>query len=353
MMKNIIFIFICSIIISCGTNPKKKYTFEWKNFQTNTKSSLRGLSVVNDSTVWVTGSNSTVLRTLNGGREWEKINLPITDSIDIRDVEAFDENTALVLSAGSPAYILKTIDGGINWKIVYENHDKRIFFNAMTFWDKHSGIAAGDPIDHNFSIIKTVDGGENWNAITANKIPKPLNKEAGFAASGTCLFTGVKKDIYLLTGGTDTYARILYSKDFGKSWTATKTPIKTGHYSKGLFTGMFFNKKDGIVLGGDFENPFDTLNNIALTNNGGLSWKKNKGSVPKGFRSCVSLSKKTGVLIAVGSHGIDYSLDYGQNWNNLDTIGFHVIQFDKNKPNTAYLAGSKGRVSKLIIKTKD
>ena len=36
-----------------------------------TNASLRGLSVVNDNVVWVSGSNGTVGKTTNGGKNWK------------------------------------------------------------------------------------------------------------------------------------------------------------------------------------------------------------------------------------------------------------------------------------------
>ena len=38
-----------------------------------TKTSIRGLSVVTDNVVWVSGSNGTFGRTTDGGKTWEKI----------------------------------------------------------------------------------------------------------------------------------------------------------------------------------------------------------------------------------------------------------------------------------------
>jgi photosystem II stability/assembly factor-like uncharacterized protein len=40
-----------------------------------TKTSLRGLSVVNDNVVWVSGSNGTVGKTTNGGKNWKWFNV--------------------------------------------------------------------------------------------------------------------------------------------------------------------------------------------------------------------------------------------------------------------------------------
>ena len=120
-----------------------------------TKTSIRGLSVVNDNIVWVSGSNGMVGRSNDAGKSWKwfdaKKFVPVHDSlksrIDFRDIEAFDGATAIIMAIASPAYILKTNDGGETWKVVYENKDAGMFLDAMEFWNEQSGIVIGDPVE--------------------------------------------------------------------------------------------------------------------------------------------------------------------------------------------------------------
>src|SRR4029078_3730005 len=60
-----------------------------------TKISIRGLSVVNDNVVWVSGSDGTVGKTTNGGRTWKWITVKGFEKNDFRDIEAFDAATAV------------------------------------------------------------------------------------------------------------------------------------------------------------------------------------------------------------------------------------------------------------------
>src|SRR5881409_3145525 len=75
-----------------------------------TKTSLRGLSVVNDNIVWVSGDHGTVGKTTDGGKNWRWFTVKGFDKKDFRDIEAFDATTAIVIAVDSPAYILKTFD---------------------------------------------------------------------------------------------------------------------------------------------------------------------------------------------------------------------------------------------------
>ena len=121
--------------------------------------SLRGLSVANDKVIWVSGSGGTVGRSIDGGATWSWITVPNYEKRDFRDIEAFDENTAIIMAIAEPADILKTTDGGKTWKLVYENTTKGMFMDAMEFWNTNSGIVVGDPINGRFFVTRTFDGG--------------------------------------------------------------------------------------------------------------------------------------------------------------------------------------------------
>ena len=120
MLKDsyILFIFILLTIKTVAQRPVVEM------LTSGTKTSIRGLSVVNDNVVWVSGSNGMVGRSANGGKNWRWIVVPGFEKTDFRDIEAFDANTALIMGIGEPAYILKTIDAGETWRVVYENKKK-------------------------------------------------------------------------------------------------------------------------------------------------------------------------------------------------------------------------------------
>src|SRR5215207_7868366 len=112
-----------------------------------TNTSLRGLSVVSDDIVWVSGSRGTVGRTTNGGKDWKWMVVKGFEKTEFRDIEAFDLTTAVIMGTGEPAYMLRTTDGGDTWKVVYENKTTGMFLDAMEFWNINAGIVIGDPIN--------------------------------------------------------------------------------------------------------------------------------------------------------------------------------------------------------------
>src|SRR5437870_3884662 len=65
-----------------------------------TRASFRGLSAVDAKTVWVSGSRGTVLRTVDSGVTWSVDTIPGAAALDLRDIQAFDANTAIAMTAG-------------------------------------------------------------------------------------------------------------------------------------------------------------------------------------------------------------------------------------------------------------
>jgi photosystem II stability/assembly factor-like uncharacterized protein len=309
-----------------------------------TKTSLRGLSVVNDNVIWVSGSNGTVGRSLNTGKNWTWMTVKGFEKKEFRDIEAFDGNTAIIMAVDSPAYILKTTDGGETWKVVYENKTKGMFLDAMDFCDYANGLVIGDPVDNKIFLAYTTDNGSTWKELTSDiSRPKPDSGEAFFAASGTNIRLYRDGNYYAVSGGmrsrliTNTKALPL-SIIQGKESTGANSidvydngnPAKAG--------------KRMIIVGGDFSNPSSIEKNCFYTTNGGKTWNAPK-TAPHGYRSCVEyLSQKD--IISCGINGVDYSSDGGKSWKWISKEGFNVCRIARNG-SAFFLAGENGKVGKL------
>ncbi len=324
------------------------FRIRWEPQNSGSEASIRGISAVSDSVCWLSGSQGTVARTVDGGETWEAAAIPGYTDLDFRDIQAFDENTALVLSAGFPAKILITRDGGRTWKETYSNQNEGVFFNAMAFWDSEQGIAVGDPMQSRLLIIRTQDGGETWRELPEESRPFALAGEAGFAASGTCVAVQGKGLAWFGTGGGA--ARVGRTKNFGESWDLVKTPILCGAASQGIFSLAFKDAGRGIIVGGDYSAPDKTLGIAAVTGDGGFSWKEINIHQPGGFRSVVAYIPGTeSGYLAVGKGGADVSWDDGQSWMPLlDCPGYYCLSLAKSGRG-GWAAGSEGRVAKLIF----
>ncbi|MCP5104560.1 MAG: oxidoreductase [bacterium] len=320
----------------------------WEMQKSGTTADFRGVCAVSPTTAWVSGSKGTFLRTIDGGKNWQVGTIPGASALDLRDVQAFDADTALVMSAGTPAKVYKTRDGGKTWKETYNNTKKGVFFDSMAFWDKRNGIAFSDPMDGSFLLITTTDGGETWHRVPPKNIPAPLPGEAGFAASGTMTAVQGKTNTWFGTGGAA--ARVFRSTDRGKTWTAVKTPILSGKASEGIFSVVFKDAQNGIIVGGDYKKEEQNIKNVATTTDGGVTWKLIEGAQPAGFRECAAYVPGTGgkMVITVGPSGSDYSTDGGKTWKNFSTIGFHSVSFAPGTA-TAWAVGAKGRIAITVF----
>lgn len=307
-----------------------------------TKSSLRGLSVVNDNIIWVSGSGGTVGKSANGGKTWKWITVPGFEKIEFRDIEGFDANVAVVMGIGDPAYILKTNDGGDTWKVVYEDKRKGMFLDAMDFSTPRDGIVIGDPIDGKAFVAMTHDSGNTWEELKDNRVTLDSG-EAFFAASGSNVKLFENGHFFLVSGGTR--SRLITPTG------SVHLPLLQGKESTGANAIDIFDAgipikagKRMVIVGGDFAADSLSLRNCVYTKNGGKTW--NTPTIPPhGYRSCVEyLSEKS--LLACGLNGVDYSNDGGKTWRLVSDEGFHVVKIAR-VGRSVYLAGNKGRVAKV------
>ena len=308
---------------------------------------LRGVSAVSESVAWASGSGSTVLRTSDGGATWSRLNVT-SDKLDFRDVDGVDAQTAYVLSIGNGAdsRIYKTTEAGATWTMQFKNDDQKAILDAMTFWDAKHGLVFGDSINGQFYILTTADGGRTWSRVPAAALPPALENEGAFAASGTNIAVFGKSNAWIGTGA-GSKARVLRTADGGRSWQVADTPLAAGP-STGIFSIAFRDAKHGVIVGGDYRKEAEAVDNLAMTNDGGVTWKLVKGL--GGFRSVVAYvpGARTPALVAVGPSGADYSLDDGQTWSPIEGRGFDTFSFVPHKP-IGWAAGANGALAKLAF----
>jgi photosystem II stability/assembly factor-like uncharacterized protein len=308
-----------------------------------TSTSIRGLSVVSNQVIWVSGSKGTIGRSLDGGQTWKWSVVKGFEKNDFRDIEAFDGSTAIIMSVDAPAYILKTTNGGDTWKIVYESKTKGMFLDAMEFWNDKAGIVIGDPIDGKFFVARTFDGGQSWQEIPMDKRPEADSGEACFAASGTNIRVLDRDEAVFVTGG-------LRSRLFTRK-PPVLLPILQGKETTGANSVTVWNnrKMQGgqrlIVVGGDFNEPASSEKNCFYSTDRGKTWKA-PVTPPHGYRSCaeyISMQK----AISCGLTGVDITYDGGRNWIWISKEGFHVCRKAKNG-DAIFFAGNSGKIAKIV-----
>ncbi|MCE7864388.1 MAG: oxidoreductase [Bacteroidetes bacterium CHB5] len=321
-MRSMNFYLLAFFVILVNSFTAFSQTIQTYPLPSTVRSSFRGLSVVNDSVAWISGSKGWVGRTTTGGLHWEFNQVPGFAESDFRTLYAFSSTSAILANAGSPAYILRTTDGGKNWQPVYTNTNPAIFMDGVDFWNDKEGVLYGDPIDGRMFLLFTTDGGKTWMEPAMETRPKLNEGEASFAASGTGIRCYGKKQLVIATGGKT--SRLFISDNRGKTWRTATPPVQQGKESGGIFS-VAFQKKQGVVVGGDFTLDTVRVKNSFYTRDGGKTWDES-AITPGGYRESVEfISSET--LLTTGPNGTEYSTNGGNTWISLARDkGFHVLR---------------------------
>jgi photosystem II stability/assembly factor-like uncharacterized protein len=314
----------------------------------NTDAELRGLSVVSPRIVWASGTKGRVVHTTDGGRTWRVDTIAQAATLDLRDIAALSDKTAWAMSSGDAdkgqARIFKTTDGGAHWSLVYSDTTKGVFLDALGFWDTRHGIAMSDPIGGKLFLVTTTDGGATWTRVPPDRLPPVLAGEAAFAASGTCLAVQGASHVWIATGGGAT-ARVFHSADRGRTWSVAQTPVRAGSASSGNFSVAFRDAMHGTVVGGDYQQAHGASPNVALTSDGGRTWRLAHGPLPQGYLSAVSyVPGAASTLVATGLVGTARSTDGGESWTMVDSVGYNSVGFASKT--AGWLVGPRGRIAK-------
>ncbi|KAL1592978.1 hypothetical protein SLS59_009448 [Nothophoma quercina] len=332
-----------------NTYTPSKHNLTWHLKPTNSSQQFRGLSPVSNDVVWISGTNSTVLRTTNGGTSWTNVSPSVSPenstAFQFRDIEAFSKKSAVVLSIGegNASRIYLTSNGGKTWRPTFINTEPTAFYDCMAFENKKHGLAMSDPVDGKFRLIETWDGGLTWTIVPSEGMPAALTGEFGFAASGTCIEAAAGR-WYIASGGVDP-GRVFRSED-GHRWQVSNSSI-AGGAAAGVFSVRFRDERIGIAVGGDYEKPAGNVNNAAWSKDGGKTWHKAE-SFPGGYRSGVSWVPGRGqVAVAVGTSGSDITYDGGKNWQAIGNGTFDAVECISKS--VCWASGSGGRVARLQL----
>jgi hypothetical protein len=323
--------------------------------------SYRGMSVTGRNSAWISGSKGMVLRTGNGGKNWDSMSPKSFSSKDFRDIHAFSRNHAIILSSGDSGVVLETFNAGKTWNIIYQDFRKGTFLDALDVrGNKIILVGDGIPAEPMYLRIrkKKADSFERkilfskYSARDYHQGIQPDSASSYFAASGSNIqwlgknsmaFIPIMDEKSMFFSGNLQYANIKKRMPFQKQ--------KAG----GAY-GFHMSGKNGVAVGGSFYKPNENDSVACYTLDGGRNWTPCQ-TMPSGYRSGVCSNKSGKIWICTGPNGTDYSLDGGNNWKKLDTLtGFNVCTI---RGNHLWLAGKasvgiqRHHLKKLIKKQQD
>ncbi len=311
-----------------------------------TQSLLQAISIVDEYITWVSGHDATILRTVDGGLSWDLFSYDQVDSLQFRDIHAFDDSNIVLMSAGPGAMsriFLFNIHHGFTETYLMPHPEG--FLNSIEFWDDQNGLAFGDSFNNELFILKTNDGGKSWSQVDPRILPKAGKGEGGFAASGTCISLRPNGKAWVGTGAGGN-SRVLFSDDYGKSWAEYQVPMIKGD-AAGITSIRMFSDQEGLIVGGDLEIKDSYTDNIALTTDGGKTWSLTNQPITKGafYGSDFLEFEGQKLIVAAGPNGIDYSWDMGKKFENLDIGNYWAIDFVE--AGYGFAVGTEGKILKL------
>ncbi|BCS32035.1 oxidoreductase [Luteitalea sp. TBR-22] len=317
-------------------------TVRWEPLASGVSVRLRGIHAVSSRVAWASGERGTVLRTTDGGQSWHARQVAGAEALDLRDIHAWSDTTAVAMSAGpgEASRIYRTEDGGTTWSLRYTATDAGMFLDALAFADQARGVAVSDAVAGRLVVLTTADGGRTWTRVPADRLPPAVDGEGAFAASGTNVVVRGRR-VWIATNAS----RVLRSADGGRTWAVAPTPVPTGQ-AAGIFSIAMRDDRHGLVVGGVYTREREAVDNAAVTTDGGASWRLAPGL--SGYRSVVAPWSRLGprAWLAIGPSGADVSLDDGATWAPAGGDGYDAFSLAPDG-SVGFATGAAGRIARV------
>jgi photosystem II stability/assembly factor-like uncharacterized protein len=362
----------CVILATLSIYFPASTSAQWDIQTAPTTADLRGIDNVGKGIAWASGTEGTVLRTTNDGKDWQRcVTPPDAEHLDFRGIQAFDANTAIVMSSGkgSLSRLYKTTDACQSWTLLFTNPDPEGFWDALQFSDRSSGYILGDPVNGEMAVWNGHEGRANWtwNRLEGLEVSSDIQ---AFAASNSGLM--IDEPLFVaafVTGGSQPsffwrpveLAIKPYAWKASAYWSKVDLPLAKGTTAgafsiahtqdlnllgfrrPALFTRM-------VIVGGNFQKPEQSLGTAVFTIDGGEAWYA-AHTPPHGYRSAVAYATATKTWITVGPNGTDISTDDGSNWRALRPNPALPEPADAdqhwNALSLPFVVGPHGRIGKL------
>jgi photosystem II stability/assembly factor-like uncharacterized protein len=311
---------IISLILFCSLfNLNLLSQSGWIEQASGTAFTLNSISFLNSNTGFAAGDSSVLLRTTNGGGNWQQLTIPLQGNFIY--VKVFNSLVFAAINSQNSGYILKSTDMGNNWVV----NNPTGLFRKVRFPDVEFGYAL---LIGNF--LRTTNGGDNWSNHPMSFPVKDFSFQ--YQHSWCTAYQ---------TNGSSSNNYLFMSQSQGLSWITMRIVQNVNNMSGG-FEKLFFlsNDNDGICIYNDLQAP----KKLMKTDNQGLNWVDCSGDGLNGDYLNISNIALNPNVWLVGDYVLK-STNAGDSWAiNWNTNQFKDIIFIND--NTGWLAGANGRIYK-------
>ena len=319
LMKRTLFLIVVLSVAVFAANAQTG----WAGLSTPQNVDLVAVFFINDRTGWVAGDGGYLAATNDGGRNWSKVALNISE--DINEIYFRSEKDGYLV-AGRKMFI--TTDGGRSWnetRIYAQNEFRNMTpeFLSIRFADRKRGIAVGsllrrvknEDVVVDSLVMRTDDGGETWQ-----RIQMPTKTELFHLD-----YNGSSHAWIVGDNGV-----ILASTDSGRTWTKQGSGT-----TNALFNVDFRDDDEGYAVGEG--------GTILRTENGGRTWTRVITNYTDTLLRVDFADDKNGWIVG-RSGSILRSADKGRSWIKQEsTTKNHLYGLFMSK-RYGWAVGAKGVV---------
>ena len=293
---------------------------------TASNAELWDIFFIDDSTGWACGGEGIysnvgiILKTTNGGNSWTKI-FNINDTGPLRSIYFIDALNGF--AAGGDSTIFKTTNGGLSWSSINEGVG---YWNDIDFVNYPTGWIIGGSAGEIGKLLKTTNGGNTWNEDTS----------ISFSTSTPGIHFTSKEIGWVEVGDLEasTIQQLYKTIDGGATWNL----IKWNNPDTAYYSWQFISDKIGWIA----TSPLFGQPVILHTIDGGESWRSYP--VPGYFNSISFVDSLTGWGTNLGDMDMYKTTDGGKTWTpqRAFSIFLEKVKFTNN--NYGFAIGGIGAI---------
>lgn len=325
-MKRLFYLLLLTGLVSCGNDDETiqeptLQTVQVTKINSGSTETLTDLSFGTKTVGYISGTMGTLLKTVDGGTSWTKIQANIQPSLNC--IQALDDKN--VYTARNELYHTK--DAGTTWETAgLENVGSGIFdihfVNATTGFIAKNGVMKSTDSGKTWTLKFDAGADQEYYALSYNQL-QFINSSIGFCAGGK-------------TYDGNSVGNMVKTTDGGNTWTSLKLKMSqvTAFHFLDANTGFIFNFNQELWK----------------TTDGGATWTKVSSSIPEKYPDCYFINASKIVLRTYKN--IYHSMDGGVTWTKdftlTDDSGLLTnMKFVDSR--NGYLIGNNGFLAKITL----